>query len=168
MRSATWTCSGGSPTCAGPRTARAERSPCRHFYIDPLQQWIDDNGLVGSDGLFGYSGRWSVNQAIERVCDTANLKAGKSLKLAEAGGWASIQIVAETYGHLERSHVEDALRETGNAMLTKMVPMLSKPETAGQVMARSGRTTFAQRHQEAAFSRTIRGLGWWALEGSNL
>ena len=75
MRSATWTCSGGSPTCAGPRTARAEGSPYRHFYIDPLQQWIDDNGLVGGDGLFGLPGRRSVNQAIERVCDMANLKA---------------------------------------------------------------------------------------------
>src|SRR5262249_7293196 len=34
-----------------------------------------DNGLVGGDGLFGLPGGWSVNQAIERVCDTANLKA---------------------------------------------------------------------------------------------
>jgi integrase len=153
---------------------------------EALTNWIIDQKLSNAaDGVFGYSGRWSVNQAIERVCDRINLNAGsiawdkvkgpdgktrkvrrvvgplaityltshkvgrhafaarlltegKSLRLVqEAGGWGTIQIVAETYGHLEQSHVDDALRESGSGLLTKMgsgVPMLTKPEISGHVL----------------------------------
>jgi len=60
------------------------------------------------------------------------LAEGKSLKFVQqAGGWASIQIVAETYGHLEQTHLEGALRETGDGLITKLgsAPfLLPKPE----------------------------------------
>jgi integrase len=154
-----------------------------------LTNWIIDQKLGNaSDSVFGYSGRWSVNQAIERVCDRINLQAGaivwdkvkgadgktrkvrrivgplaikylsshkvgrhafaarlltegKSLRLVqEAGGWGTIQIVADTYGHLEQSHVDDALRESGSGLLTKMgssVPMLPKPQIDGHVLGKS-------------------------------
>jgi hypothetical protein len=65
------------------------------------------------------------------------LAEGKSLRFVmEAGGWATIQIVAETYGHLERSYVDDALRETGDCLITKLgsAPfLLEKPKPVGQV-----------------------------------
>src|SRR6516225_6987172 len=53
----------------------------------------------------------------------------------EGGGWAGIQIVAEAYGHLAQSHVDDALRETGDCLITKFWSspfLLKKPETDGQ------------------------------------
>lgn len=115
--------------------------------------------IAMDEPIFCYSGRWSVNQAIERVCDRVNiamgalamegdkkvwltepafpyysshkvgrhafaarlLAEGKSLKfVAEAGGWKSIQIVSENYGHLERSAVDDRLRESTEAMVADM------------------------------------------------
>lgn len=119
-----------------------------------LQGWIESQRLDDQQApLFGYAARWSVNQAIERVCIKAGIPVksshkvgrhafaarlmaeGKGLKfLMEAGGWASIQIVAETYGHLEQSAIDDAMRVTGNDMITKMgssVPMLAAPENFG-------------------------------------
>jgi len=83
--------------------------------------------LIAADGItkpeqtvFGYASRWSVNQAIERVCKAAGIKyysshklgrhafatrfldEGGSLKLLkDAGGWAGIGIIDDAYGHLE-------------------------------------------------------------------
>lgn len=115
--------------------------------------------IAMDEPVFCYSSRWSVNQAIERVCDRVNiamgalvmegnkkvwltepmfpyhsshnvgrhafaarlLAEGRSLKfVAEAGGWKSIQIVSENYGHLERSAVDDRLRESTAAMVQEM------------------------------------------------
>lgn len=123
--------------------------------------------LSMDEPLFCYAARWSVNQAIERVCDKINVKhgalvikrekingkyvivktwltdpvfpyksshkvgrhafaarllgEGKSLKfVAEAGGWNNIGIVSASYGHLERSAVDDRLRESTSDMLDKM------------------------------------------------
>lgn len=155
--------------------------------VDVLRNWIVDQKLF-EPGLvvFGYASRFSVNQAIERVCDKINLEAGairfvkikneqtgkmrkvrdiigplaikylsshkvgrhafaarlllegKSLKLLQqAGDWSSIQLVADTYGHLEQSAVDQTLRETGSALFTKMgSPALEsqKPGTDGQVL----------------------------------
>jgi integrase len=78
--------------------------------------------LKGRQGpLFGFSQRWSLNQAIERTCKRAGvpymsshqvgrhafaarlLRQGKNLKeLQEAGGWSpkSLPMMAEVYGHL--------------------------------------------------------------------
>mgnify|MGYP001606871856 CR=1 FL=1 len=124
---------------------------------EAIGNWVIEQRLGSADDpVFGYSGRWSVNQAIERVCVKAGipylsshkvgrhafaarlLTEGKSLRMVqEAGGWGSIQIVAESYGHLEQSLIDEALRETGNGLLTKMgssVPMLPKPESDGHVL----------------------------------
>lgn len=87
--------------------------------------------LIAEDGetdpgatVFGYSSRRSVNQAIECVCEDARIKYYSSHKLGrhafaarlldgaaslkevqDAGGWASIQIVGDTCGHLEEQAV---------------------------------------------------------------
>ena len=85
------------------------------------------------DTVFGYAARWSVNQAIERVCEKAGLKyysshklgrhafasrllmAGRTIKeLQEAGGWNSYQIVADTYGHLEEKAIDEVVRGKGS------------------------------------------------------
>jgi len=98
-----------------------------------ISSLVEAEKLGPDDLVFGYAARWSVNQAIERVCAKAGityysshklgrhafaarwLASGKSLRgLQEAGQWASIQVVAETYGHLEESAVYDAIREVGS------------------------------------------------------
>lgn len=99
-------------------------------------------GLIELDKLsdleaavFGYASRWSVNQAIERVCATAGIKYYSSHKLGRhafaarllaeghtlkhvqgAGGWSSIQIVSETYGHLEANATDAAVLDTGSQL----------------------------------------------------
>lgn len=131
--------------------------------------------IEGETRVFGYAGRWTVNQAIERVCDRINRKAGvlelrriedpvtgkvrvervetgpqvirylsshkvgrhafaarllakgKSLKLVkDAGDWASIQIVADVYGHLERAETDRAVRESGVAPKALQAPKQRK------------------------------------------
>lgn len=173
----------------GPPTEDQERQgPSRHSAAEAgrtaASMMLSQELIDGGQSVFGYSGRWSVNQAIERVCDKVNLKAGairlekvedktekrrvilgplaleyysshqvgrhafaaqllaegKSLRLVqEGGGWAGIQIVAEAYGHLAQSHVDDALRETGDCLITKLVlrPSCSKSlKLTGKILAR--------------------------------
>lgn len=81
--------------------------------------------------VFGYSNRWSVNQAIERQCvrlgvkyysthklgrhafATRMLKRGHTLaEVTLAGGWsrASINMMYSTYGHLEKQKLADDVR----------------------------------------------------------
>lgn len=127
------------------------------------------------DTLFGYSGRWSVNQAIERVCRPADkhgnptgewiayysshklgrhafaarlLEGGHTLKeVKDAGGWGSIQIVDESYGHLEKNPVHEIVRGKGSEVSVYLAdtPLthstnqqkrkrLKKPENAGERM----------------------------------
>ena len=105
-----------------------------------MQTLLAADGETEPDkGVFGCANRWSVNQAIERVCDGAKIKyysshklgrhafvarlldSGGSLKEAqEAGGWASIQIVADTYGHLE----EQAVYQTVLGNAAAVAPLL--------------------------------------------
>lgn len=78
--------------------------------------------------VFGYSQRFSVNQAIERACARAKapymsshkigrhafaarlLREGHSLKLVqEAGGWAVARMVTEHYGHMEQKMIDRAV-----------------------------------------------------------
>lgn len=85
--------------------------------------------IDGTVRVFGYASRFSVNQAIERVCKRAGLpylsshkvgrhsfaarmlSQGNSLKVVqEAGGWASITVLSAVYGHLERGVSADATR----------------------------------------------------------
>ncbi len=121
---------------------------------EAIARWIGEQRLVDPvTSLFGYAARWSVNQAIERVCIKAGipiksshkvgrhafaarlLAEGKGLKFVqEAGGWAGIQIVAEAYGHLEGSAIDNEVRASGDAMITKMGSsslLLSPPQSSG-------------------------------------
>ena len=85
--------------------------------------------------VFGYAARWSVNQAIERACRRGGLayysshkigrhsfaarllRAGHSTRLVQvAGGWSSIGIVAEHYGHLEQTEVDRAVTSVGTQL----------------------------------------------------
>ena len=85
--------------------------------------------------VFGYAARWSVNQAIERACRRGGLiyysshkigrhsfaarllRAGHSTRLVQvAGGWSSIGIVAEHYGHLEQTEVDRAVASVGTQL----------------------------------------------------
>lgn len=85
--------------------------------------------------VFGYASRFSVNQAIERNCARAGitylsshrlgrhafaarlLRAGHTLKVvAEAGGWRSLRMVSEVYGHLEQSAVDQAVVSASSSL----------------------------------------------------
>jgi len=99
----------------------------------------EDDEADPAKSVFGYAGRRSVNQAIKRVCTDAGIKyfsshklgrhafaarlleSGGSLKeVQEAGGWASIQIVADSYGHLE----EQAVFQTVLGKAAAVAPLL--------------------------------------------
>ena len=90
--------------------------------------------------VFGYSKRRSVNQAIMRVCGAAGIKYYSSHKIGrhafvarllehggtlreaqDAGGWASIQIVADTYGHLEKQAVHQLVLSKAAAVAPLLV-----------------------------------------------
>lgn len=112
------------------KTGRSRRVPLAPVLVDTLRGLIER----GADParVFGYASRWSVNQAIERVCARAgltylsshkvgrhafaarHLARGRSLKFVQgAGGWASIAMVADVYGHLEQSEMDKEVREAG-------------------------------------------------------
>lgn len=89
--------------------------------------------LRGADGpLFGFASRFSLNQALARACKRAGIETFTSHKvgrhafaarhlaqgrtiseLQHLGGWKSPSIVAEAYGHLEQSRLDQIMRETG-------------------------------------------------------
>lgn len=93
-----------------------------------------------SGRVFGFATRWSVNTAIKRACAKAGvaylsshkigrhafaarlLAQGTSLKLVqEAGGWLSIKMVADNYGHLEQSHVAATVANVGTRLTHEMI-----------------------------------------------
>jgi site-specific recombinase XerD len=80
-------------------------------------------------GGFGFRSSQGFNKALRRACEAAGLPylsghkigrhafaarllaAGHSLKVVkEAGGWASMKVLEENYGHLELSQVHEAMR----------------------------------------------------------
>lgn len=92
-----------------------------------LEMWGDGRDLDAP--LFTYTNRKSVYRELAIAARDAGAKFysphqvgrhafaarllanGASLKtVQEAGGWKSIKVVADTYGHLEQSHVDDAIR----------------------------------------------------------
>ncbi len=96
-------------------------------------------GKQESGRVFSYSSRHSLIQMVRRACKRAGLPylspheigrhgfaarllaAGHSLKMVqEAGGWKTIRIVAETYGHLERSQVDDAVAGAASQLASAM------------------------------------------------
>jgi integrase len=94
---------------------------------------------AGVDIVFGYKTRFSVNQAIERLCKRCGLPylsshkigrhafaarmldQGHTVKMVqEAGGWKSFRMVSDVYGHLEQSKVIDAI-STANGTLERQI-----------------------------------------------
>jgi len=86
----------------------------------------------GSEKVFNFHHRRNVYRAIKEKCEQADipyfpthaagrhtfaargLKEGWSLKLLQqAGGWSSIKMPAENYGHLEKSATRDAVMKLG-------------------------------------------------------
>ena len=96
--------------------------------------------LRGTKGpLFGFKTRYSLNQAIERASKRAGvpylsshkigrhafaarlLDQGETSKVVmEAGGWKSAPLFNETYGHLERSHVDQIVAAADAGLAAKM------------------------------------------------
>lgn len=89
--------------------------------------------VKGATGpLFGYGQRYSLNQALRRACKRSGLPAysthevgrhafaarllreGRTLiEVQKLGGWQTYRMVAEVYGHLEQSALDEASRQTG-------------------------------------------------------
>jgi integrase len=90
--------------------------------------------LRGTAGpLFGFASRYSLNQALGRACERAgilpafsthevgrhafaarHLREGRTLlEVQKLGDWKSYRMVAEVYGHLERSSLDGAMRASG-------------------------------------------------------
>ncbi len=145
------------------KNGKARRVVLQPLLVELLQQWLsrerseaetaeaEEAGETGKrESVFGYASRFSVNQAIERVCGYINRDAGKpvirymsshkvgrhafaarhlaegrSLKFVqEGGGWSSIRIVSDSYGHMEQSQIDQAIRESGQGLLSALT---SKP-----------------------------------------
>lgn len=107
--------------------------------------------LKGTKGaLFGFKTRHSLNQALERAARRTglpylsshkvgrhtfaarHLRNGRTLKeVAEMGGWKSIPLVAETYGHLERSHVDELMASSD----TELAQLASKSDKVTRIQA---------------------------------
>lgn len=130
------------------KSGKARRAPLAPVLVDALRRALDElaTDIDGRRRVFGYASRWSVNPAIERVCRRAGiaylsshkvgrhafaarlLAQGQSLKLVqEAGGWSQIQVVSESYGHLEQQAIDEAMRSAGANM-----PALPGPKKKGR------------------------------------
>jgi integrase len=126
--------------------------PLTPVLASAMQKLIQaDEATKPTDRVFGYSSRWSVNQAIERVCRNANLKYYSSHKLGrhafaarllddgktlhhvkDAGGWSSIQIVDEAYGHLENNGTDASILDMGSQVAEHMTGTLLTHSTYQQ------------------------------------
>jgi integrase len=126
------------------KSGKSRRLSLAPVLVEALRRCLEETvaEIDGTVRVFGYAQRYSVNQAIERVCAKAGLpylsshqvgrhtfaarllRQGNSLKLVQdAGGWATIQIVSEVYGHLEQQQVDEAVRAAGAG-----VPALPPPK----------------------------------------
>lgn len=126
VRDVDWT---GYVTLRKTKTGRSRRVKCPPFVMNMIAPLCE--GKERGDLVFEYGGetpRSSVNTAIKRVCQRAGirylsshkcgrhafaarlLRQGESLRVVQdAGGWATIKMVAETYGHIEQSHVDKSI-----------------------------------------------------------
>lgn len=92
--------------------------------FDVIDDWRE------RERFFGYASRHTATNALKRACKRAGvpvysshkigrhafatriLKEGYSLKFLQmAGGWKSVAMPARRYGHLERSEVDEAVKE---------------------------------------------------------
>lgn len=133
------------------KNSKPRMVPIDETIANAIKKLIELDGLEGEDTVFGYSGRWSVNQAIERVCAKAGLKyysshklgrhafasrllmSGRTLKeVQEGGGWDSYTIVAETYGHMEQKAIDAVIRGKGSEVSALLADTPLTHATNGQ------------------------------------
>lgn len=119
------------------KSGKSRRLSLAPVLVDALRRALVEcaKDIEGQRRVFGYSERFAVNQAIRRVCAKAGLRylsshqvgrhgfaarllgQGRSLKLVqEAGGWATMSLVSEVYGHLEQQAIDEAVRAAGDTM----------------------------------------------------
>jgi len=134
---------------------------------DVMRRLIEVDGTGPHERLFGYSNRWSVNQAIERVCAKAGLRyysshklgrhsfaarflasGGSLLDLQGAGRWASIQVVADTYGHLEHKTLHASIRDMGSQVAGLIDDTRLTHATHQQRRRRGGVADVGEENQE--------------------
>lgn len=115
------------------KNGKARMVPVSETVADAIRALVRLDNLEEGDTVFGYADRWSVNQAIRRVCAKAGLRyysshklgrhafasrllmAGRTLKeVQEGGGWDSFQIVADIYAHLEKKAIDEVVRGKGS------------------------------------------------------
>lgn len=125
--------------------------PVTETVAQAIRTLIQLDALEVEDTVFGYAARWSVNQAIERVCDKAKIKyysshklgrhsfatrllmSGRTLKeVQEGGGWDSFAIVAEKYAHLEKKAIDEVVRGKGSEVSKLMDDTPLTHRTNGQ------------------------------------
>jgi integrase len=125
--------------------------PISETIAEAIRTLVRLDNLEAEDTVFGYSGRWSVNQAIERVCAKAGIKyysshklgrhafasrllmAGRTLKeVQEGGGWDSFAIVAEKYAHLEKRAIDEVVRGKGSEVAALLSDTRLTHATNGQ------------------------------------
>lgn len=109
------------------KNGRSRRVALAPAALDALRRLAEGRPAAGP--VFGYSDRSAARNAILRASKRAGveylsshklgrhafaarlLRSGHSLPVVTAaGGWASSSMVSQVYGHLEQSHVDDAVR----------------------------------------------------------
>lgn len=118
--------------------------PLTGVLVQAMEALVQRGGLTQADRVFGYANRWCVNTAIRRICARAGIRYysshklgrhafaarllanGRTLKeVAEAGGWASISLVSNVYGHLEHRAVERAVLDAGQGVDSAAIGAIS-------------------------------------------
>jgi len=146
VRDVDWT---GYVTLRKTKTGRARRVKCPQLLMEAIRAMCA--GKHHDQVVFEYSSRFSVNQAIRRVCSKAGirylsshkcgrhafaarlLRQGESLRVVQdAGGWSTIKMVAETYGHIEQSHVDSSIDVMGE-QLSRVVSPAAPASLTSQV-----------------------------------
>lgn len=122
----------GWAICGRTKNGEPRMVPLPPQVIAAVANVIPDDGLA-----LHYVSRDAVNKDLQRTAKRAGLPhmsshkigrhtfaarilaAGHGIKtLKEAGGWKSIRIVDETYGHLEQSHVHQVMLDVANSART--------------------------------------------------
>lgn len=103
--------------------------------LPPIALQALERVLPVTGPAFGYTSQQGVNQALRKAAERAGvpylsshkigrhtfaarlLNAGKDVKLVkEAGRWKTLRIVDQTYGHLEKARVHDAMLEVATGV----------------------------------------------------
>lgn len=151
--------------------------------MQAIGAWLHEEDLrrqlTPESNVFGYANRFSVNQAIRRVCARVNkreghvvlrylsshkcgrhafayelLSKGESLKtVQEMGGWGSIKVLNDNYGHLERSHVDSKLVDLSYATFAEKSSPLELQNHAQENRQESGKAVDDDELARSFFER---------------